>query len=459
MILLFRLLIHSFPNIHLNFLHNFRVIPLNIPRFSLAEKLLRTKGFSGNCAPSYFLYLTVDPARIDVNVHPQKTEVKFADEEAVWQIINAAVRETLAKTGAVPMMDFDSDRTVEIPVLRRGALYSEPPAQSNLDYNPFRESYIDPTAPDPNEEFTGFDVPYTVPDASTEVADSAASFAPRAGARQPGGAGIPAFRPSDAGPAGEPDEADAAPWRSLSPGATAFDAFDGGASAEEFDDIVSPSEQGTAGEEESELEFVSSSVGEQQQLQLDGGAPAFAGAIPLAGGYAAASYGGRLVAVDLRRARERVLYEYYLATLSSGAAPSQQLLFPEHLLLSEEEYALLEEHSVEVAALGFDLDFGGGGSIDVKGLPAEISAEGVDMLLYELLQQFDTPVGAADARREKVAAVMARSATRGAKASFAREEVQALLDRLAACGNPSFTPSGKRIMAEFTAEDIRARLG
>ena len=48
MILLFRLLIHSFPNIHLNFLHNFRVIPLNIPRFSLAEKLLRTKGFSGN---------------------------------------------------------------------------------------------------------------------------------------------------------------------------------------------------------------------------------------------------------------------------------------------------------------------------------------------------------------------------------------------------------------------------
>ena len=134
----------------------------------------------GNCAPSYFLYLTVDPARIDVNVHPQKTEVKFADEEAVWQIINAAVRETLAKTGAVPMMDFDSDRTVEIPVLRRGALYSEPPAQSNLDYNPFRESYIDPTAPDPNEEFTGFDVPYTVPDASTEVADSAASFAPRA---------------------------------------------------------------------------------------------------------------------------------------------------------------------------------------------------------------------------------------------------------------------------------------
>ena len=111
-------------------------------------------------SPSYFLYLTIDPSRIDVNVHPQKTEVKFADEEAVWQIINAAVRETLAKTGAVPLMDFDRDGIVEIPALSKGAVYSEPRAMSNGDYNPFREEYIDPSAPDPNEDFTGFDVPY-----------------------------------------------------------------------------------------------------------------------------------------------------------------------------------------------------------------------------------------------------------------------------------------------------------
>ncbi|MFQ7502633.1 MAG: DNA mismatch repair endonuclease MutL [Alistipes finegoldii] len=71
-------------------------------------------------SPSYFLYLTIDPSRIDVNVHPQKTEVKFADEEAVWQIVNAAVRETLAKTGAVPLMDFDREGIVEIPVLTKG---------------------------------------------------------------------------------------------------------------------------------------------------------------------------------------------------------------------------------------------------------------------------------------------------------------------------------------------------
>lgn len=57
------------------------------------------------CFPSYFLFLTIDPERIDVNVHPQKIEVKFDDKEAVWEIIHAAVRNTLGKTGAVPMMD------------------------------------------------------------------------------------------------------------------------------------------------------------------------------------------------------------------------------------------------------------------------------------------------------------------------------------------------------------------
>mgnify|MGYP000025462170 CR=1 FL=1 len=112
-------------------------------------------------SPSYFLYLTIDPSRIDVNVHPQKTEVKFADEEAVWQIVNAAVRETLAKTGAVPLMDFDREGIVEIPVLTKGAVYREPKAMSNESYNPFRADYAsDVSERMPDVDFSGFDAPY-----------------------------------------------------------------------------------------------------------------------------------------------------------------------------------------------------------------------------------------------------------------------------------------------------------
>lgn len=77
-------------------------------------------------------------------------------------------------------MDFDRDGIVEIPALSKGAVYSEPRAMSNGDYNPFREEYIDPTAPDPNVDFTGFDVPYD--DRGQTLSDTAGTgFAPRAG--------------------------------------------------------------------------------------------------------------------------------------------------------------------------------------------------------------------------------------------------------------------------------------
>ena len=116
------------------------------------------------CMPSYFIYLTVDPERVDVNVHPQKTTVKFADTEVILQILQAAVRESLAKTGAVPMMDFSMDTRVEIPVMRREqTVYKEPRSATNSAYNPFSAEYIDPSAPMPDVPFTGFDVPYDEP--------------------------------------------------------------------------------------------------------------------------------------------------------------------------------------------------------------------------------------------------------------------------------------------------------
>ena len=87
--------------------------------------------------PSYFIYLTVDPDKVDVNIHAKKTEVKFADAEAIWQILNAAVRETLAKTGAVPMMDFAVEDMVDIPVATTGVHYAEPRATTRDNYNPF----------------------------------------------------------------------------------------------------------------------------------------------------------------------------------------------------------------------------------------------------------------------------------------------------------------------------------
>ena len=207
-----------------------------------------------------------------------------------------------------------------------------------------------------------------------------------------------------------------------------------------------------SGFDASELEFIpSEATVEQQRLDVDG-RPEFTDPLPLGGGYVAALLGGRFVVVDVRRARERILYEDYLKMLGSGSSVSQQLLFPERLVLSDSEYALLEENAV-------DLDFQGDCAVEVKGTPADMPADSVDQLLYELLQAFSTPVSLADVRREKIAAVMARGAAKQTVRLMSRDEAAALLARLAASGNFSFSPSGKAITAEITVEDIRAKLG
>lgn len=361
------------------------------------EKLIPEGAF-----PSFFLYLTIDPERIDVNVHPQKTEVKFADEEAVWQIIHAAVRETLGKTGAVPLMDFDQQGRIDIPVLEKGAVYSEPPAQSDTAYNPFREGYADSVL-------------------RSRVADVGGSYDGRT-PRVRNASGDSRFAPSESPADGElmPD--------------TAFAV-------------------------ESEFEFVPSAADCVQQRLIPEQPPSFCGALPLGGGYVATVYAGMLTLVDLRRARERILYEGYLLLMGNGSSVSQQLLFPERLILSEREYALLEEHAVDFAALGFDIDFSGGCTIEVRGTPAETAAETVDELISELLNLYASPVSAGSVRRDKIAQAMARSGARSLPRVLQAEEIAALLEQLAGCDAPRISPSGKPVLTEITSEEIHAKLG
>ena len=66
--------------------------------------------------PSYFIYLAADPATIDVNIHPTKTEIKFEDERSIWQIIHATVRESLGRFNVAPSLDFNNEGVIDLPV-------------------------------------------------------------------------------------------------------------------------------------------------------------------------------------------------------------------------------------------------------------------------------------------------------------------------------------------------------
>ncbi len=89
--------------------------------------------------PNYFLYLEVDPANIDVNIHPTKTEIKFENESYIWQIINAAVKEALGKFSAVPSIDFDMTDAPDIPVYNASSLH-KPTPHFDTEYNPFKKN-------------------------------------------------------------------------------------------------------------------------------------------------------------------------------------------------------------------------------------------------------------------------------------------------------------------------------
>ena len=364
------------------------------------------------CMPSYFIYLTVDPDNVDVNVHPQKTTVKFANMDVVLEILQAAVRETLAKTGAVPMMDFSEAGAVDIPVFgSHKAVYEEPRSSSNSSYNPFLEEYIDPLAPMPDVPFTGFDVPYE------NLTARKSGFTPS---------------PTTHTTANEDTEE-----------YTIHSSSNIAPSVIEYID--------SEGEEQTSFDYYESSMGGVERT--------FSDILPVAGGYVIAIYGGQTVVVSARRARERLLFDDILTSMNKGATPSQRMFFPEELTLSLEEYETMEQHATEFAAMGFEIEYRGEGRIEVVGHPAIVdSSTPIDELIYELLHGIEYGNVPLEEERARLAELMARRASAGYGRNLQRSDVEELLKRLEKSPNPSFTPSGAPIMAELTTDELRAKL-
>ena len=345
------------------------------------EKLIPEKGY-----PSFFLYIEVDAERVDVNVHAQKTEVKFADNDAIWQILNAAVRETLAKNGAMPLIDFEAEELVDIPVATSGIVYAEPRATTKDNYNPFAENY-----------------------ASEKSSDSSYSG----------------------------NEWSAIPKISM-----------------EFD-LGSTMDFGSASKAaDADFDYLESGNGEEQLLGLDIESREEPLSVSLCGGrYGVVTFATKTLFVDLSRARERLLYNHYVASLQSGHSVSQQLLFPELLTLTEEEYELLEEYAVDFAALGFDIKAREGNTIEVFGVPADVSTEQLDRAIYDLLQSLKLPQSAVELRRNMLAQTLAHSEAVGV-IRFMPEDAERIVMQILAAGE-SYTPAGKRIMVPFAVSDIK----
>ncbi len=384
--------------------------------------------------PSYFIYIQVDPARIDVNIHPQKTEIKFEDEQAMWQMLASAVARSLGKHNVVPMLDFENPVPgLEIPVYTGSGtsggakeMPAPPPVSVRDNYNPFR-SYDrkEWDAPSPASRAVSgrpkaFDDPEQAP--FTEMIPPSLT--------------IPDFGSRSSGPS------------SLLPGEESYSDYE--------------SAVGEAGQAVLPLDPVPAAApnggGGTRSLVFGGGK------------YIVTTTADGVVIIDRARAKLRITYEEFLKRVENDfSVVGQRDLFPETVELSPSDHFLLMEHTSELAAMGFDLRDMGGSTVVVYGLPVEMGSDitpagAVEELLAQIKEE-----GASlrDNHRERLAAAMARSCCaalfagggkNGATTSVSAVEADALVRQLFACEEPNYTPDGRPVMTVVSAAEAAKRL-
>ena len=343
--------------------------------FNAYQQLLPDKVF-----PSFFIYFELPPDKIDVNIHPAKIEIKFEDEQIIFQMLYAAVREALAKFAVVPSIDFNTEGAPEFPILRKGT----PPAtapQVNLDpfFNPFTEE--------------------------KKTTTSSHSSTPKS----------------------------AKGWESLYAGMERSEEFE----TETSHTIISGTQEAT-------------------QLQADN--LSVARSFFHFKKYIITPVKSGLMIIDRKRAQQRILYEHFLQNLTNHEHETQQEIFPQSVTLTPVDYTMLESVLEDLTQLGYDIRPFGNYTVVVNGQPASAPAMDAKQLLDELLNSLQE--NASDLktqRQEKLAFSLAKAAVGNSHEPLNNFEMQALVDKLFACKEPTLSPTGKPTLQILTIDEIDKR--
>lgn len=167
-----------------------------------------------------------------------------------------------------------------------------------------------------------------------------------------------------------------------------------------------------------------------------------------------------LMLIHIRRAQERIWYERLLAEWNSQNAPSQQVLFPTSYELSPQDAILLNEVLADLARIGFDIAPFGHNTFVVQGIPSGLPPGEEKYVLDEVVDHLknESP-DAVNKRTELLLAHMARRLSKNKHAVQQPEGQQALIDELFACGQPEYTPDGKKVFVMVKREELEGMLG
>lgn len=356
----------------------------------------------------YFIFFEVNPHDIDVNIHPTKTEIKFENEQAIWQILAAAVKESLGVYNDVPTIDFDVQGKPEIPVFVPVDDVNAPQVDYDPNYNPFNTSSAD--------------LGTSIPKSNGYTFESKVNIKSFAG--QQSGSHVP-------------DQ-----WEQL---------YQGLGKNANTDDIAEPQTLfGTQPEAEQNSKILTSGIIEDKSPSH----------YQYKGTYIMNAVKSGLMIIDQHRAHVRILYEQYLAQLATQKSATQTVLFPESFQLSATQRIVYEKIADEMTAMGFDIQDLGAGNYAINGIPAGLEGVNPVRLVIEMVDTAaENTVSIKEDIDESIALSMARSAAIPQGQVLSNVEMENIVNSLFLCKNPNVTPDGKTILCILKQTEIEHLLG
>lgn len=347
-------------------------------------------------SPSYFIYFEVDPAGIDVNIHPTKTEIKFENEQTIWPILLAGVKESLGKFNIVPSIDFDQEEDVLAASFAPSLTPSDHPItelpKMNLDlsYNPFNQP------------------------SSGGYSSGTSSHARRENTTN---------------------------WESLYEG---------------FEQAKAPVFTSSGFREDADLVWQD----DQELLSLDldmGQSDATSHYLQLKEKYILTVMRSGLVCIDQHRAHVQVLYAQYVRNIQQQKGASQRLLFPVMMEVLESDAMLLDELGEQLSYVGFELSNLGHGTFSISGIPVDCKESAAKDYLLDLLQTVKEGGDVKDNWTTKIALKLAESAAIPSGKSLTEEEMMKLVSQLFSLPNPEESVDNKTVMTIIAPEELDKR--
>ncbi|HSD06555.1 DNA mismatch repair endonuclease MutL [Flavobacterium sp.] len=345
--------------------------------------------------PSYYLYLTVPPNTIDINIHPTKTEIKFDNESAMYAILRASIKHSLGQFNVAPVLDFERDANLDTPYHYKNLEGEVPTIQIDRNFNPFAEE-----------------------------------------------------KPSKAGYSSANKKVEAtASWESLYVDIKHDTGIVSGGNefASRNNDYSFENNEFTFENEE-----VTSSLFNDEEVEQ-----AVQKTYQIHKKYIVSPIKSGMVIVDQNRAHQRILYEQFLVNMTVQHASSQQLLFPINLFYSTTEMELIAELQQSLVNIGFVFEESNSDHVVISGIPVNTTESEVAAVLDQLLSDLHNGIPENSfSQNDTIAKSMAKSLAVKTGAYLTEKEQENLVNGLFACKDPNVSPFQKPTFITMRVEDI-----